>query len=866
MNILNKLTIKHLTMNKKRTIVTIMGIILSTALMVGIGLLFSSMREYAIKEVIADNGSYHSHIKDVDASKLNIMEKNLNVKTLFYDQGLGFAILPKNSNANKPYLYIDQASDSYLKQLNLTEGRLPKNSSEIVISEHIKSNGGVSYKIGDKLHLDYGKRTGGNLTNDKYTEGEQLINIGSKEYTIVGIVERSVYEDYSACGYSVFTILDNPTGLVNTYLIFNDSTLAHENSEEIYNNLGIVRKNNEGQVFYDIDYNTSLLALNGKSGNNNFDSLIVSQMSVMLALVSIGCIIVIYNAFAISVMERKKQFGLFSSVGATKNQIRKTVFFEAVIVGTIGIVLGILGAFFGIGIVIKVIGYLMIDVFKWGLTLSVYPLYIIVPIVFMIIVVLVSAYLPARSASRVSPIVAIRQNDDIKIKRKKLKTNRLIKKMFGVEGEIALKNMKRNKKKYRITIASLFISIVLFITFSAYILYGITGSTQFFGDYSFDAYATVTNSASSEINTKITEMTKLNDVEDFMKFRNISIPVAKIDSKILDNKFKEIYKTTGYDKTDDIYLISLDDNTYQEYLKKLGITSNTPIILNNYQTIRYEENGRRNYDLSIFNTDKVSLNICDLKSLYTDPDWEAAYKNLDTNKSCTYQLNNIKVTTKTIFGFDYFVNFPYVVIVNNETFNYIYEHYYYSSDNTSAQDFGYTVLFKAKDYAKLDKLGKDINGLNGTQYMNIIDAMKTTNNIILALKILLYGFISLVTLIGVTSVFNTINTSIALRRKEFAMLRSVGLTPRGFNKILYFESIFFGLKSLLYALPFSIAIVYLIYRNMGSLIYSEKFILPWQSIIVSIVGVFIVIIISMLYASKRIKKENILEAIREENI
>lgn len=864
MSILNKLTIKHLTMNKKRTIVTIMGIILSTALMVGIGLLYSSMREYGIREIMADKGRYHSYIKDVDASKLGVIEKNLNIDTFFYEQGLGFAILPNSKNNAKPYLYINQVSDSYFKELTLIDGRLPKNNEEIVISSHVKSNGGVEYHIGDKLKLDYGKREYSGLYNDAYVEGEKLFNIGSKEFTIVGIVARSVYEDYSACGYSVFTILDNPNGLVNIYFVFNDIASTHKYTEEIYNNLGIVRKNNDGNVFYDIKYNTQLLALYGSSGSNNFDSVIINQMVIMLSLVSIGCIIVIYNAFAISVMERKKQFGLFASVGATRSQIRKTVFFEAVIVGTIGIILGILGAFLGIGIVIKIVSNLMIDVFKYGLNLAVYPLYIIVPIIFMIIVVLVSAYLPARSASRVSPIVAIRQNDDIKIKRKKLKTNRLVKKIFGIEGEIALKNMKRNKRKYRITIASLFISIVLFITFSAYILYGISGSTQFLGTFSFDA-GVIVNKNNIEVEEKVTAMTKLSDVEEYMKFRYIDISVAKIDSKILNKKFAEINDNKENPKIDSVYIVNLDNDTYHKYLTKLGLKNEQPIILNKYQTVRYEELGRRNYDLTIFNTNNISLDICDLKDLYTASNWEEAYDKLDVTKSCNYQLKNIKVTDEIMFGFDYFVNIPYVIIVNDDTFDYLYNHYA-TNHETPLEDLGYTVLFKANEFKKLDALGNELNGIDGNQYMNITEQMQTVNNIVLALKILLYGFISLITLIGVTSVFNTINTSIALRRKEFAMLRSVGLTPRGFNKILYFESLFFGLKSLFYALPVSIAIVYLIYCSMGDLVYIDRFILPWNAILISIVGVFVVILISMLYASKRIKRENILEAIREENI
>ena len=170
---------------------------------------------------------------------------------------------------------------------------------------------------------------------------------------------------------------------------------------------------------------------------------------------------------------------------------------------------------------------------------------------------------------------------------------------------------------------------------------------------------------------------------------------------------------------------------------------------------------------------------------------------------------------------------------------------------------------KSKDLE--DALKKESKNGTSLNYINVDEQLKLMRNLILVIKILLYGFISLVTLIGVTSVFNTINTSINLRRKEFAMLRSVGLSPRGFNKILSFESIFFGFKSLLYSIPVSIAVSYLIYKNILGIVDME-FKLPIKPIIISILAVFIIVFITMRYSARKIKKENILEAIREENI
>ena len=143
---------------------------------------------------------------------------------------------------------------------------------------------------------------------------------------------------------------------------------------------------------------------------------------------------------------------------------------------------------------------------------------------------------------------------------------------------------------------------------------------------------------------------------------------------------------------------------------------------------------------------------------------------------------------------------------------------------------------------------------------------KQEKNSLLVIKILLYGFIVLVTLTGVTSVFNTIYTSIHLRRKEFAILRSVGLTNKGLSKMMFFESLFFGIKSLLYALPVSFIFILLIASSIGISFNFGTLLIPWKAILISIVGVFLIVLIITFYSIQKIKKENILTFLQNENI
>lgn len=848
MSILNRLTIKNLRLNKKRTIVTIIGIILSTALMVGIGLLFSSFQDLMIRDTIGYSGKYEAKYNDVDLIKLNdIKNKNF---TYFYEKPIGFSKI-ESSNEYKPYMYITSVNREYFDELKLIEGDIPKNENEIVISNHVITNGGLDYKVGDIVTFTYGSRNiDGNITlaNSELVDGEFLTNKGTHTYKIVGIVDRSNFESYSASGYTAFTVdVNSDNGNVNLYVMFNKNKNIIKQSEELAKEL-----NYNG----DINYNSTLLALYGESTYGNVMSSMGGMMIIMLSLVSIGCIIVIYNSFAISVMERKKEFGLLSSIGATKRQLSHTVFFEAVVVGVIGIILGILGAYIGIGCVILIINNLISDMLEYKLHLVTNPLFIIIPVIFMIIVIGVSAFIPSRRASKVSPIEAIRQNDDIKINKKKIRTSKLVLKLFGIEGEIALKNIKRNKKKYRVTIVSLFISIVLFISFSSYMNYTLNTASSVMGEVPYDYQISYFGDDNNkEALDKINEIVKSSDVKEYVSYSvgNLSI----IGDYTYSDEYLDFYKSAYGDdgikalnnlKYQNIYILVLDDNSYNKYKKLIGLDKDSAILLNRFKGVSYGNNKRVNYDIPVINSGDINIKICNF-----DDDEE----NVDTTKYCNKNIDNIFVTNKS---FDLIEEFSYMddfkLIVNKKLYDSIldggtdFTQFNIISDNTN----------------NIDKLTKELDKYSNVNYINIKESMKQANNLILVVKILMYGFISLVTLIGVTSVFNTISTSMALRKREFAVLRSIGLTRGGFNKMLFFESLFFGMKSLIFALPVSIGVTILIHYSLADMVSISTIIIPWKAIIISIVSVFIIVLLTMMYSSSKIKKHNIIEQIREENI
>lgn len=848
MSILNDLTIKNLKLNKKRTIVTIIGIILSTALMVGIGLLFSSFQDYMIRETISYNGKYEAEYGDVSLDKLNSIDKK--DFSYFYQKAIGFSKFD-SANEYKPYLYISSVNKEYFNELHLISGRFAENDSELVISNHINTNGGASYKIGDIITLKYGERVveGVNtLTNNEYYEEETLNIVGEKTYTIVGIVERSNFEDYSASGYSTFTLdMNDKEGTVNVFVMFNNKKKIIKQSEDLAKKLG-----------YDnaISYNSTLLALYGESTYGNIMKSMITMIVIMLSLVSIGCIVVIYNSFAISVMERKKEFGLLSSIGATKKQLSYTVFFEALIEGIIGIILGICGAYIGIGTVILIINNLIGDILVLKLNLVTNIVFIIIPVIFMILVIFISVLVPSRRAAKVSPIEAIRQNDDIKINKKKIKTGKLVNKLFGIEGEIALKNIKRNKKKYRVTIVSLFISIVLFISFSSYMNYTIDTASSVMGEVPYD-YQISYFGDDNDIDAldKISEIIKSNDVKEYISYSASNLSI--IGNYTYSDEYLDFYKSAYGDdgikaltnlKYQYISIYILDDISYNKYKELIGLDKDSVILLNKFKGVSYGNNKRVNYDIPVINNGDINIKICN----FDDND-----EDVDTTKYCNKKIDNIFVTNKS---FDLIEEFSYMsdfkLIVNKKLY-----------DNISDSGTHYTQFNIISDNTdNIDKLTKELDKYDNVNYTNVKESMKQANNMILVIKILMYGFIGLVTLIGVTSVFNTISTSMALRKREFAVLRSIGLTRKGFNKILFFESLFFGLKSLIYAIPVSLGVTIIIHYALADMMSINSIVIPWKAIIISIVSVFVIVLLTMMYSTSKIKKHNIIEQIREENI
>lgn len=873
MSLLNKLTIKNLKLNKKRTVVTIIGIMLSVALITAVASIYSSGIKSLIKYETCEKGNFHTAFYNVPVSDIDIFENNRNIETINITKNVGYAKID-SKNEYKPYAFIKAFTKDSLKNLSvkLVDGRLPENENEVVIPTHLKTNGRLFLNVGDSITLDIGKRIDNSNyelnQNNPYQKndeevGESIVETTSKTYKIVGIIGRPAtnIEGYSAPGYTFITYLEENkiNGIVDVYARFSKDGVKNS-YETIANILGVDAKlfkkvnDNEKQAsnkelkeylnqmdkakYSDINVNSYLIALETNPISNSGIGGLGIVVGIVIGIIVFTSIFCIKNSFDISITEKIKQYGMLRSIGATKRQIKRNVFYEATILGLIGIPLGLLLGFIASYILIIISNYYLNGSFAEGLKLvfSFSWLSVLVAIILGIVTIYFSAFRSAKRASKVSPIDSIRNSANIKINPKKIKSPKLIKSIFGVGGEISFKNLKRNKKKYRTTVISIVVSVFIFIALSGFmkLAFQQVDHELEISDFNISLSTTITN---NESYNKFIETTRLDNIEDYTIFRNSEISFTGNHY----NKEYAKFLNLAIDKNNPTYvsIISIGEEQFKKYVDSLGLNynefRNKAILVDKGYVSNYSKNNKLTTKyMRVFNFNKGDI----IDATITDKD-----------KKIKIEIG--AVSDVKPFGFKG-VDGQYLLI-SDEMFDANFKSkvltiYYKSNDANKLQD-------DLDDFLK----GEDYN-IN-----NVDENVKIMSNLFTLVGIFLYGFIIVISLIGITNIFNTITTNMELRKQEFAMLKSVGMTTKEFNRMIRLESLFMGIKSLFFGVPIGIALSYIIYHFL-----SEEsgipYKLPIEAILIAIAVVFILISLIMKYSMSKINKQNTIETIRNENI
>ncbi len=821
MKILSKFTLKNLVKNKKRTIVTIIGAVLSVTLLFSVGIIASTLRQNELNSAIEKSGDYNVKINNTDNSE--------KVKsTIENDTDIDYFVRYDQIDNNDTYNIIN-ASYSYEDNFVLSKGRLPENENEVIVT--IDSN----ISIGTEIETE------------------------ENTYKVVGIYKESKFDhyvhknNYLNENHNYLFTKSNKVKSSVYYIYYKNMNDTIENTYELAETLNFdVNLSTEGvNIYKNVFINTNYLRFFG-IGDESFERSVRLWVFSILTVLAIFSYLAISNSFAISAAERKKTIGIFRSLGASKLDIFLSVLFEAFIVAIISIPIGILLSIILLYSSSTIIEKMLFSVGSnnFNFDVTIYNEFLIFSLGLSIAAIFFSALIPAIKSSKVSPMEAIRLNNELKLKKKKVKKSKGLFSLFGEEAIIAKNTIKRNSKKYRSAKVSLIISIVLFMVIGHFINY-------VFGEVNKNAYIEDYPIVISVKNTKdgkkiVNEISSYSEIDDYIISRS---RVEKIPRKtgyfIDDASDKETFKT--------ILVMSIDSKNYKKFKEKYNVTDDFAFVTKNeIYNSGYSKDD--NYTKQIWNDDITSINL-----YFFESNENYDEETMESKEQFVYDINNPYYTFNNIKFIDNSddIGFPSGgIIVSDKIFDELEELKTSYSDSKAS----FTIKIKSDEYKSLDSKIKALasNSEDIESYSNYLVENEEYLNTIKAVKMGIYAFLIFIILIAVSNIINTINTNMDLRKRDFAVLRSVGLSESSFNKMLLYEGVILGFDSLIWG---QVIANFFIVLTLIANVYGDELVpYPFKYLIASIIGVYLIIFITMYFASRKIKKSNIIETIRNENV
>lgn len=949
MNLMKKLTLKNLKLNRKRTIVTIVGIILATALLSALVTLVSSFQYSMIEYQKQKDGDFHVKFSGVKMSELSEFKNNRNIESTFETMGMGFAKLDGCKNEDKPYAYVMATDEAGFERgcFKLIEGRMAKNEDEIVIPRHLRTNGRIDIKVGDEITLDIGKRYDSSTEsviweNIAYEhEAETLTDTVTKQYKVVGIMERPGYgmEDYSAAGYTFVTYsnelaaIDNGTKsevneadtTLTVYSRYTQKALRNKDAvtadiigvdEKLFekaNNSSVEMSAEESDRYfkemenakYDIYINRFLISYECVFPiDGTFKALftVATVVALIIILTSVYCI---KNSFNISITEKIRQYGMLASVGATRRQIKSSVKTEAAMLGVVGIPVGTMSGILASLILVKVVNALSAGWLNFALSFHTSLPALILAVILSIATIYFSATGSARRAAKVTPLEAIRNTKEIKIKSAKLKTPAIIGRIWGIGGVVSYKNIKRNKKKYRTTVTSIVICSVTFIVISYFMsmAFSMVGMSYASTDYNIGINMSCKKNLDIE---KLSEL--LSGIEGAKDYLVGAGYYFDVDKPEYTKEYGE-YCGQLYDDSEDVsqefFITVLNDKSYDKYASDAGIkNADTGAILVNKCTFdvynekssKYVKKEMELYKYKAGDTIRCGYNVYedassddnavegdtesstddnnavegDTESGTEDNSGYVDEETINNGVRKTVDVTIAGVTDKVPTGYKGYGNTT-LLFMNQKGFESLW------ADGKSGNELkpghasysAYVVAENADEYQ--DTFEKETEG--NTEYSqisfyvsNLDKQMRDEKSLFTLLGVFAYGLIVVIALIGITNIINTLSTGMELRSREFATLRSIGMTDKQFAGMVRLESVFISVKALVIGVPLGILISYLLCVMMNRMDDAIIYEPPYKAIILCIVVVIMLIYAIMKLSMTKLRHNNIIETIKNENL
>ena len=826
------ITLKYLKKNKKRSLFTIIGIILSLSLISGVGFLGLSFRDFMYDRAIENNGDYEFGFFDVDKRVISILRNDVDLDKVGVStiEGSGSYKIDGYEDSEVHISSDDETALNEIFNEELTEGRLPKESSELIIDSHAKEYLGLS--INDKIKVE----------EIAYKDGKEVKTNNFKEYTIVGFSKESVIQNEKY--FYAVTCLDEIKN--------NKSYDIRFTVKDSKNKIDIaISKANKLKIDQEKMYiNNELLSLRGQTGYTGINNAINGAVIFVIGIIVVVTIFLIYNAINISVTERMNEFGILRSIGATPSQVRRLVIRESLVLCLMSIPFGVASGFIGVWTTVKLLESKIVMLIGDGegiLSVKFYPSIILFTSIIGIITIFMASFGPAKKAGKISPINIIKGNKS----NEKIKyyNGKIIRKVFGIEGWIAYKNIRKNSKRFIVTILSLSISLIMFILFT-------TLNIKRIEELNYINKSSIIHGEIYASNDEIED--KLNKIEGigekFIQART-GISLLALDLNLISDEFKEIFSYDVDEFLSNVEINGFDDNSLKEIGINDGLKENEVILVNSRS--QYDENGKlKNINITnLKEGDTFKVPASNFNEFLNENYTEILLKDKAEDKCIEFKVK--KVIDKNPFEEGYNYNFNFTIIMGYTDFKKVTSELYLNKwikfrySDMSNEELTEEASKAVHEIA--DEYGETVNDLN--------EDNKKEQQMWTVINVFVYGFIIMVSLIGIVNVINTISLNILLKKKEFGTLGTIGMTRMQLTKMVLLEGILHGVFSSIIGGGLSVGLVLYAIKiiDFGFSVSSKIY---WQPFVIGFTINLLVVLIASLIPLNKLKKMSLVETIR----
>lgn len=785
---------KYLTKHKKKTRLTLWSVVMAVALVVGIFSMLDTLVKFEKTQVLKSEGNYHILIRNPSKKEIESIRSRIDVDNSGMLKDLGEGIV------NNEKCALGSIDANFSENLNfvLAEGRAPFQKNEIMLEKWYMDKSDL--KIGDRVTTILS-----NGTTGRYIISGEIIDWGATKAAAIPFVflSHKASEEINAVGSQYF-------------ILFKDGVNIQKAKKEIALAFNIPDER--------IGYNERLLGLMLQTNNNRVIKLYAIGV-VLFAHVLITAVVMIYNTFNISVMDRVRQFGLLRCIGASKKQIRRLVKRESLIISIKAIPFGVLAGELITFLCSVVLKYYNRNLFGDITIFNFSIIGITAGVLTGFLTVFMASLLPAQKASKVSPINAVTGSNEIKITKRKKQG--VLTKLFRVETAIGMNNAVNKKWTLVLMSSSIAISIILFLGFSVLV------NPNFMGMSTTKSYtADISLSSDNGIDdTLIKNLSGLDGVKNVYG-RMSSMVNATFSASRLTDQYK---KYIGDIKTTDNNLLVAPENSWflsyndtqlkwaKDYVSEGTCDENN---LNKKNGILAVRNIYRNHEL-IHTTnfqlgDKVYVNTDDGTKEFTV---------LGIMDSAPYSTDELTMTT---------------FITSEKLFK--------EATNDTLYK---TVDVKLRMKNQKDTVSQIKDMIDETVTLHDIRQLKMeADNAFLTIAVFIYGFIGVIALISWLNIVNTMNTSIASKTKYLGTMRAIGMSGKQLDKMVLTQSITYSITGCIAGCILGI----LLQRKLLSILATN-----WKFPVLQIIMIFVVCVLtaafSVISPLRKIKEKGISEII-----